>query len=508
MKRKWLCTVLAALMTFGFAACGEEELANSSSHGASDSTPSASVPDTPDPPENPGEDEPIEYGDFVPVLRFVVCSDIHLEKSIPARAERFEKFMQSAYAYSDSHEQYKSLDAIVVTGDLTDNPVKDTTAYSSFVQTVETNKREETTILTMTGNHETYGASDDTLCHTQGVVDYQEQIHGEVDRHITIKGFHFIALSTMPDVTQDRDTGVYLNSQVEWLETQLEEAEAADSKKPIFTFQHYKLPNTTYSSYDAFSVGQTQKLYDVYKNYSQVINFSGHTHSVSNQPRSIWQGEFTALEAAPLKNVGVASVDKFVTQANAFRNSNDLDAIKTDAATYYRIVEVDEYNRTRIYTCNLETNELAKTAATTDSPDEIMMFEITDPTDPSTFRYTDKRAEVAAKPYFEDGAQLQFVLEGSVTRPTAVFPQMMDDSCPFMYKIIVTPTDNPNNNAAAIKKEYNYLDVFYWGDTTADEAFVLSALKANTEYSVKVIPINIWGLEGEPLVATYSTFAA
>ena len=54
MKRKWLCTVLAALMTFGFAACGEEELANSSSHGASDSTPSASVPDTPDPPENPG----------------------------------------------------------------------------------------------------------------------------------------------------------------------------------------------------------------------------------------------------------------------------------------------------------------------------------------------------------------------------------------------------------------------------------------------------------------------
>ena len=66
--------------------------------------------------------EPAEVPeDFTPVLRFAVCSDIHLDgKEDQVNAERFAEMFNECYAYSENHKNYKKLDAVMVCGDMTD----------------------------------------------------------------------------------------------------------------------------------------------------------------------------------------------------------------------------------------------------------------------------------------------------------------------------------------------------------------------------------------------------
>ena len=59
--------------------------------------------------------------DFVPVLRFVVASDVHIRNDADAITghEQLAKLYETAYAYSESHPVYKKLDAMFFIGDNT-----------------------------------------------------------------------------------------------------------------------------------------------------------------------------------------------------------------------------------------------------------------------------------------------------------------------------------------------------------------------------------------------------
>ncbi|MEG0229602.1 MAG: hypothetical protein RR640_03255, partial [Oscillospiraceae bacterium] len=65
----------------------------------------------------------------------------------------------------------------------------------------------------------------------------------------------------------------------------------------IFFTQHEHLPNTVYGSED-WSDGT---LYDILKNYPQIVTFSGHSHFTLIDERSINQKDFTSLGTSTLK---------------------------------------------------------------------------------------------------------------------------------------------------------------------------------------------------------------
>ena len=54
-------------------------------------------------------------GEFIPVFRFAIASDVHISEGDPTTAQRLAKLFQTAYAYSDAHPDYKSLDATTAT---------------------------------------------------------------------------------------------------------------------------------------------------------------------------------------------------------------------------------------------------------------------------------------------------------------------------------------------------------------------------------------------------------
>ena len=88
--------------------------------------------------------------DFTPVVRFVVCSDIHLNGDETQQAAiRFANLFNDMYEYAEGCE-YKKLDAVIVAGDFTGGGAEK--EYQIFNKIVNENKKDETQLLAVLGN--------------------------------------------------------------------------------------------------------------------------------------------------------------------------------------------------------------------------------------------------------------------------------------------------------------------------------------------------------------------
>ena len=222
---------------------------------------------------------------FEPVVRFIVCSDIHLNGEEDQEAAiRFANLFNDMYEYSDNSE-YKKLDAVIVAGDFTGGGAEK--EYEMFNKIVAENKKEETQILTVLGNHEFIDYRD--VDATVGYDVYKKFISENVDTDVVINGYHFIGVS------YDND-GKSFKGKMQWLDERLANATKEDPTKPVFVYQH---PSPTFTIYGSINWGDFSTRL-VLSKYPQVVNFSGHSHYASSDPRSVWQGEFTAVGAGSL----------------------------------------------------------------------------------------------------------------------------------------------------------------------------------------------------------------
>ena len=106
----------------------------------------------------------------------------------------------------------------------------------------------------------------------------------------TIGGYDFIALSL------SRTAG-YTAGEIAKLKSAIDAAVARDAAKPIFVVTHYHAKDTVNDSEKESMCGPLRRLLDA---YPQVVSMSGHTHNPLQDPRSIWQGEFTAVDTSTL----------------------------------------------------------------------------------------------------------------------------------------------------------------------------------------------------------------
>ncbi len=238
--------------------------------------------------------------DFNPTLRFVVCSDIHLNgEADQAVAKRFANLFADMYKYS-GNSAYKNLDAVVVAGDFTGGGAD--AEYEMFNKIVAENMKDSTQLLAVLGNHEFINYRD--VDATVGYDVYKKYINENVDTDIVINGYHFIGVSY-------DDDGANFKGKIEWLEERLAAATKENPDKPVFVYNH---PSPTLTVYGSVNWSDLS-LRKVLSKYPQVVDFSGHSHYAASDPRSVWQGSFTA--------VGCGSLSAFMGNLNYIEGDQD-----------------------------------------------------------------------------------------------------------------------------------------------------------------------------------------
>lgn len=405
--------------------------------------------------------------DFGTVLRFVVTSDTHVSSVGDETAQRLEKLFKSAYTYAEK-QAYKDLDAVVVVGDMTNygQPYE----YTAWKMVVNKNIKQETELITVMGNHEYYAYLKDL---PSGVDSYTTNLDKELNKHVVIDGYHFIGISTYGEGDYSDD--------LEWLEKNLADAASADPDKPIITFQHHHIKDTVYTSSEWYAK-QSVQLDEIYSKYSQVLNFSGHSHGPINNPTSCYQKDYTLFGTGTLAYYEMASGMTYGTKPPGYE----------DAAQFY-IVEVSKDNKVRVLPYNLLTDDFFKTA----DGSKQLVYEIDNLKDKSTWKYTDARKEESAAPAFTSDAKMTISDESKYTANITV-PQAKDDDCLYSYHIVCTPVSGK-------VKEFNYFSEYYFEPMPETVTFELYGLEPDTTYSVEIYPVDVFGNKGDCIRGEFST---
>ncbi len=315
---------------------------------------------------------PADTSEFTPVIRFLAASDSHVGSMGDRQSLRMQKALKMAYAIAETDEEYKKLDAALFVGDMTDNGRKD--QFLGFSAAANAVLKDETQLLAVLAK------SHDGSTLDKGSLDYYSGISGEnTDLHKVINGYHFIGLSASK--TQGDHYSEY---QREWLTAQLDAAVAEDPTKPVFVFQHEHIQNTVYGSSDFEGWGMDY-FKDILEKYPQVVDFSGHSHYPLNDPRSIWQGEFTAVGTGALyyAEFTIDDVRTYHPDGNK------------EVATFW-IVEVDADNRIRLRGIDLAEGEV------------LIEYVLENPANPLNREYTPaKQAAKSSAPVFDADADIE-----------------------------------------------------------------------------------------------------
>jgi len=277
------------------------------------------------------EEAPVCPDDFEPVVRFAVCSDVHLngEEDQP-EAARFAKLIQFMNEYS-AKQEYKNFDALVLVGDVatTGYPKE----YEMAKKIINANLKEGTKLLTCCGNHEYIAYRD--VDASEGTRVFEEEMEREDCEHAVINGYHFIISS------YDED-GKSFTDKASWINKEVKKAVDDTGDKPVFVFQH---PAPFATIYGSINWGDpTIPL--VFNLYPQVIDFSGHSHYPINDPRSIWQGTYTAL--------GCGTLSYYETELDYIAGNFPYD---TEQAAQFYIVEADAEGNVNIMPYDLITDQ-------------------------------------------------------------------------------------------------------------------------------------------------------
>ena len=387
---------------------------------------------------------------FVPVLRFMAVSDIHIKDEPSVERERFEKAIKYAYRIAKSSQTYKKLDAMVVVGDFaTSGSLAQMEAAKKIID--ENIDKNETEVILSIASHE---------YHTEGGPEVAtarfESVFGEkTDRHAVINGFHFVSISPSKGCNYD-------DSKKKWMHENLCEAANDGREKPIFVFQH---PHNTGTVYGSILWGEDD-LISTYMDFPQIIHFSGHSHAPINDPRSIHQQHFTSLGTGTLSYFELDEFDK---------SCGTIPENKEQAAQML-IVEADADNRVRVYPYDVLTDNYFP-----------YVWEIDTPCDPSSFKYTNERYHSAAYPYFENSAEITVKAE-SADCVEIEFPQAKIDGDPYVnsYDITLKNADGLTVRKLSKWSEYYFYNMPEKMNVTVD------GLEADTDYTVEVTANSFW----------------
>lgn len=340
---------------------------------------------------------------FIPVLRFMVVSDIHIRDEHSVERERFEKAIRIANRIAAGNERYNKLDAIAVVGDFATSGTE--TQMLAAKKIIDENKNDNTRLIISVASHEYHneGGVPAALKRLKDIFDTDPETHD------VINGFHFLSLSPSEKCN-------YNDKKKKWMSENLKLAAEDDPKKPIFVFQH---PHNTGSVYGSMLWGEDD-LISTYMDYPQIIHFSGHSHAPINDPRSIHQQHVTCIGTGTLSYFEMDEFDKGTTLPE-----------RKDEAAQMTLVEADKDGRVRIFPYDVLTDNYFP-----------YVWEIERPWDRSCFKYTWQRYKTAQNPYFDETSEIKTVSAGH-DFVEITFPQAKSIGDPYVnsYDIVIKNAD-------------------------------------------------------------------
>ena len=394
--------------------------------------------------------------DFVPVLRFVATSDTHINTLGDTGCKRASAMIKTAYAISEADRDYKNLDAVVFSGDVTDNGLLG--SFLAFTAVTDKEIREGTERLAVIAkNHDSY------TYQRKAPKLFTEITGQEADFHRVIGGFHFIGISRSPDAKH------YSEAQVEWLDKNLAEAVKDDPEKPVFVFQHEHVLDTVYGSSETDGWG-IDVFTDVLEKYPQAVHISGHSHFPANDPRAVWQDSFTAINDG-----GLAYFELAVDGKNGQFPEGD------DRMSQALIIEVDADNRVLVKVLDVDECKIVR---------EFLIDNITE--EKKEKFNPDARKEKSCAPVFDEGAALSSEVKKSKYYITVPQAKVSGDNEVFLYRISVY-----DKKGKTVHEDWEFSQYFFADrpDSITFEDF--SVLKK--DLTVKVCAEDVWGNRSEPL---------
>ena len=286
--------------------------------------------------------------------------------------------------------------------------------------------------------------------------------------HKVIAGFDFLALAIA-------SADGYAAADVAALKTALDVAVARDAGKPIFVVTHYHPLSTVNSS---GSTKQDSGLRALLNKYPQVVNLSGHTHNPLQDPRSIWQGEFTVIDTSTLCYGCVEMNPPAVNQISCLLPYGH-------EAVGCIFVEV--------YADRLTVRRFSVRDRREVEPDRPWSFAL--PYDPGNPKYSfAARARAESVPDFEPDAEPTLWYDYGYVY--LMFNAVRPLDSVFGYRIELTEQGGE-------PKSYFQMSDYYRRPSCRCERIVVRApphaMEASRAYRCRIFPVGFFGKEGRPL---------
>ena len=306
------------------------------------------------------------------VLSLGVVSDVHVNQQ--AQANKWKSALRQLKAKALENDP-SGMAGVLVVGDLIDGSKYYSVAsfdnqLKLFKSTLESEIIDvaKTPMVYTIGNHDVTNYAWGPAMATE--VNYMRNVLGDkyfqadMDqdmrtryeaRHCVIGDYHILCVSPNGDQPIVYDPAV-----VTWLDSQLAAITSAEPDKYVIILTHPMIKNTVYGSRLGEEGGiwestlphywATDALSPVLRKYPQAVVFGGHLHFPLNDPRSVWQGDFSVFGCASVRYMaiengkyeGVTKIPTVMQDSDDFSQGNLL---QFDASGNMRVLRMDFWNK-------------------------------------------------------------------------------------------------------------------------------------------------------------------
>lgn len=398
--------------------------------------------------------------EFIPVFRFVICSDAHIEGIGTPGYNRLKKVIDYSLDFALKDENYNKIDKFFIAGDITNKGSKE--EFDAFKEIYDYGIEKGAEFLcTVAKGHDSITMGKKSLEY------YKSLTNQETDFHRVIGGYHFIGISTSK-------MKKHFNSQFQkmWLKKQLDKAVADTPDKPVFLMHHEHIKYTVYGSFDEDGWGKIL-FADLLKNYPNVVDFSGHSHYPVNDPRSLWQKEYTAMGTGSLKYTELTVDGEQKIHPDLFE----------DCANFL-IVEADKDDNIRIVGIDILAEEI------------LCEYYLKNPADKNNREHTPEKQRSRSKsPVFPEKAEIRIRAENGSYFAEYPKAESTDGMPVFIYRAFVY--DENGKEIASGKTVPSYY-LFRGEEILTTDLGPLPKGK----YTVKITAENVYGLQSEYIEKT------